>query len=213
MKLRIARSAQAQAITDLRKRAYQKGSKTHLIDDRFLEWNEDDENALILYLTNQNEIPISSIRLSMAFHKKQIEGLFDIRLLQNLEYPMLLLDKLTTAPEYRGRGLSAAMRYFILKSAVNSDVHNIAFTINDGVSRKAHLLELGFHLVKADLSHRLNTTFQNETDVLFGYLPQSQFQNAAKIALQNLKTPWSEFSLAADVPVMMEDFLRVRVEA
>lgn len=213
MKLKIASSAQAQAISDLRKKAYQKGSKTQVSDDRFLEWNSDDENALILYITNQNGIAISSFRLSIAFHKEQIERLFDIRLLQNLEYPVLLLDKLTTDPEYRGRGLSAAMRYYILKSAAKSDIQNIAFTINDGVSRKAHLLELGFHLEKADLSHRVSSSYQNETDVLFGYLAQNQFQTAAEIALQKLKTPWAEFSFAVDVHVMMEDFLRVRVEA
>jgi len=212
MKLKIASSAQAQAITDLRKRAYQKGSKTHLKDDRFLEWNTDDENALILYIANENGIPISSFRLSIAFHKEQIEGLFDIRLHQNLKYPVLLLDKLTTDPDYRRRGLSAAMRYFILKSAVKSDIQNIAFTINDGVSRKAHLLELGFRLDKADLSHRINASYQNETDVLFGHLAQHQFQTASQIALQNLISPWSDFSLAADIHLMIADFLRVKVE-
>lgn len=190
MKIKVATAQDADAISSLRKQAYRLGSKTELSQLDFLEWSPADDQALILAVESPEGELVSSIRLSISEDQKGLEQLFDIRLQQKLNGPILLLDKLTTLPNYRRLGLSALLRYHILHFATASDIRHIAFTINYGVSRMAHLLELGFNLQKADISHRQTELYQNDTDVLLGTLHASNFKLASELAFQNLRQPF-----------------------
>jgi len=211
MKLKVAKQENAEAICKLRKEAYRSGSKTELKDFSFLEWSSQDCQSLILLLETSDEKLISSIRLSISEEHKGLEDLFDIRLQQKLSGPILLLDKLTTLPNYRRLGLSALLRYHILHFASASDIKHIAFTINNGVSRMAHLLELGFNLQKADISHRKTERYQNESDVLLGVLDASNFEQARDIAFTKLQESYQSLGFTKGDTERIQGFMQSAV--
>lgn len=214
MKIKVATAQDADSISSLRKQAYRLGSKTELKDLKFLEWSPADDRALILAVESPEGDLVSSIRLSISEDCKGLEQLFDIRLQHKLSGPFLLLDKLTTLPNYRRLGLSALLRYHILNFAKSSDIRHIAFTINYGVSRMAHLLELGFNLQKADISHRQNELYQNDTDVLLGTLNTSNFKLASELAFKNLSKAYQNLEIAEqDVECIQGYMQRVVLEA
>ncbi|KAA3629909.1 MAG: hypothetical protein DWQ02_18415, partial [Bacteroidetes bacterium] len=149
---------------------------------------------LVLYIANEQDVIIASMRGSLVQDQRSIENLLDIRLFSPVELPVLIIDRATTLIQYRRRGLSAVMRCLFIRACKDSHVKNIVITVNDGVSRIPHLKELGFVFEKADTSKRDQIFFNNTSDVLFGALHCSRFPGAEEIALKNLKTPLIHFS-------------------
>lgn len=207
MEIKIARPEDADRISRLRIEAYHNGSKTKLSDYQFLKWNESDEKALIIYLETKSGEAISSIRINHTRDPRFLEELFDLRLQEPIEVPILLLDKLTTTPAYRGMGISSILRYHLLESASKSPLKSLAFTINEGVSRQALLSEIGFVFRKADLNHRKREVYKNESPVLLGLLNHLQFSTAVRVSKENLPSLASAILFKSENRHLLQSFI------
>lgn len=193
MKIKLATRADANRIFDLRKQAYRVATNTKLLHTDFLKWDNWDKRSLVFYVENDQKQAVSSMRALKLFRIRDIEKVFDITLHTTIELPVLIMDRATTLVQYRRRGFSAAIRYLMIKSCINSPIKNIAATVNAGVSRIPHLKELGYTFEAADISHRKQLLFQNTSEVILGKLHHSRFVEASSIAVKKLKTPLSFF--------------------
>lgn len=182
MKLKLASRKDALKISQLRKDAYRKATGSILLNDNFLNWNDDDDRSSVVYVEDLAGEAISCMRAMKVNSTEEIESLFDIKIHSRLYHPILTLDKATTLSGFRRQGLTGILRHHFLEAAIIDDVQHIVFTVNDNVSRIPFLKELGFTFESADITHRLGGVFNNSCKVLFGVLNRQQFQTALEIS-------------------------------
>lgn len=207
MLIKLADRENADSINELRTRAYRIATNTKITIFSFLKWNEWDDKALVFYIENEKGNAVSSMRGLLVDDERSVEKVLDISLNTPVSFPALIIDRTTTLIQYRQRGFSAVLRYFLIRNCINSSVRNIITTVNDGVSRIPHLKEIGYIFEKADISNRRKVLFENTSDVLFGVLPHTHFSLAAKIAAKNLKTPLSFFTIDNQIIERMSNYL------
>jgi len=187
MKVRIAKKEMAEAISTLRMEAYKVATNATLNDNSFLKWDAIDDESLVLYIEDDLGNPISSMRGIYVESAEEIEALFDISINGKLEFPMFLIDRLTTDIKFRRQGLSGVFRYIYIDACLKSKVKNIAFTINDGASRIPRMKKIGFTFERADLSKRQKSVYNNTSDVLLAMLGKEKFKYAQEVAKDDLK--------------------------
>lgn len=195
MRIRIATHEDIPAIEKLRITAYKTATGSKIPDDSFLYWNEIDDQAIILVLEDETKQIISTMRGNLINTKKALEQLFDISLKKPFSFPVFTMGRAATFSEYRGLGYSAVMRILFLQACLNSKVQFIASTIQEDASRVNLLRKMGYHIEEADISHRMNSCFDNTSAALFNLLPQQYFFNALSIANSKVVTPVSDFEI------------------
>lgn len=206
-KVKIAYTSIAKQITALRIDAYKNGSNSTIQDFSFLNWSQQDEESIILYVENEVGEMISSMRAIYTTNIEDIEEIFDIRINVPIQTPVLLFDKLITNVQCRGTGISRIFRYLFLHYSIDSSVQHILFTVNDGVSRIPLLKKSGFEFEKADISHRAHSVYKNSTAVLLAKLPTTKFAFAAQCTLDNFKTPLTDYSIDPQVTQEIQQYL------
>lgn len=208
MKVKVANREMSHTISELRKRAYKVATNATLRDDSFLEWDEMDDKSLVLYIENDLGEVISSMRGILAKSRTDINQILDIDISDKVEYPIFLIDRLTTDISYRRKGLSGIFRYLYIEACLNvKGISNIGFTINDGASRIDRLKRIGFNFERADLSIRKGDYYQNTSDVLLAILNRTYFENAKQIAKADLKIDLSTVEIKDDFYETFHNFL------
>ena len=195
MTIKIATQEDISAVEQLRMTAYQMATGSTTPDYSFLKWNKKDDQSIVLILEDEKKQIISTFRGNVINTKKELEQFFDISLNTSFSFPVFTMGRAATFSEYRGLGYSAAMRILFLKACLNSKIQFIASTIQADASRVTLLREMGYYIEEADISHRVNSCFQNTSTTFFNLLPKQRFFNAIATANDQIVTPLSDFEL------------------
>jgi len=195
MTIRIATHEDISAVEKLRIIAYETATGSKIPDSSFLLWNENDEQSIVLVLENETKQIIATMRGNVFNTKIELEKFLDITSKTSLSFPVLTMGRAATLLKYRKLGYSAAMRILFFNACLNSKIQFIASTIQADASRVALFRQMGYHIEEADISHRINSYFQNTSKTLINILPKKGFSNALAVANDKIGTPFSAFEI------------------
>lgn len=205
MNIRLMTHDDIPLVEKLRMAAYENATGSKIPDTSFLRWSKNDEQSIILVLENEEKEIISTMQGNVICTNVEVERFFDITLNTAIPLPVFTIGRVATLLKHRRLGYSAVMRALCLKACLLSPkIQGIASTIQADASRVPALRQLGYHIEKADISHRTNSSYQNTSDTLFGLLTKQRFSSAIDIAHTKLLTPLSAFNIDGELMPAMK---------
>ncbi len=203
MKIKVANEYDKVKLNNLLVNAYQTSTGMKLNDSSFLLWENTKEKGIVLCVENDKGEIISTMRGSIVTNKSELERIYDIKVNSKLNYPILLNYRGATSFEYRNKGLTKFLRILFLQFSLKNKINHIAVTMQEDASRVKLLKEMGFHFEFADISKRKESSFNNSSRAVFGLLDKSSFENALKIANENLQSDLSQFEFDESVKKLL----------
>lgn len=185
--LRIADQNDAEALNELRRKAYRNANGHKMSDESVLDWNETDEQSAIILVANAEDQLVSSVRTLPLFDQHAMEQKFDIRLQEQVPLPTVAVDRACTDPAYRMLGFTGVNRLILIEACRRIGFASISLTMNDSASRLGFLKAAGYMVEEADLSHRsTDSEYVNSGGVMYCQLNASNFDHAIEYSKDQL---------------------------
>lgn len=133
------------AVFQVRQEAYKSSMQFKILNFSYLEWDEVDDNALVLGVFNEKEELMASLRGVVIKSKAEAEKKlhYSLTIDKNL-FPGILLGRGASKRKYRNQGLNSLLRYYFLGFCIDFPFNSLFASVFEDAPRIALLREMNY---------------------------------------------------------------------
>lgn len=147
LRVTLARPADRQEIEELRKKSFRASKELAWHDFDALDWNEQDDKAVVLAVRDASGLLVSSLRMNIFHDVRKLEEFLSYSVEGAMvEYPTLVMSRAVTHPTCVQQGLMGLLRHVYLRLVHRSGVKSVMAVVYDNAPRVNSMRKAGFIL-------------------------------------------------------------------
>ncbi len=142
-----ATKAQSEQVSLLRCQEYSRSKAFANVDKSWVRWTEEDDTGTVLVAWGEAGQALATMRCRLICSREEAEAAEDCSFEEcRIDWPCLMLERAATREEYRKTGLNSALRYHLLRLAIQWGIrHTVGVVVEgDPRTRLMHLLGYDF---------------------------------------------------------------------
>ena len=173
----------ADAVFQVRHEAYDSSKQFKVLNFSYLEWDEVDDNALVLGVFNKKEELMASLRGEFIKSRAEAEGTLHYKLpVEKDLFPGILLGRGASKRNYRNQGLNSLLRYYFLSFCIDFPFNSLFASVFEDAPRIGLLRDMNYRFSIPDNSKDKDINIL--TREYFVYLQRTSFLSSFNF-LQN----------------------------